>query len=100
MRNDASDGSVDANGRDDLRANTPDNEEQVSAEAESQGSDVHDTSRGGVTHGVDVLSDENPAEIEDTGRTVVDHSRVAETRGVDVIDLGPTDLPTDGDIER
>jgi len=99
MRNDASDGSVDANGRNDLQADTPNHEGQVSAEAESQGRDVHDTSRGGVARGTDVLSAVNPEEIEDTGRTVVDHSRRAETRGVDVIDLGPVDEPPDGASE-
>ena len=106
MRNDpggASDDRLDAYGADDRHADALDaaraEEGQVSAEAESQGRDVRDISRGGVEHGVDVLSDENPAEIENTGRTVVDRSRIAETRGADVIDLGPVDEPLDDTTE-
>lgn len=59
------------------------------AEAVSQGRDVHDTTRHGTSHGLDVLSDDGAPEIESHGRTVIDRSRHVEARGTDVIDLGP-----------
>lgn len=58
-------------------------------EAVSQGRDVHDTTRHGVSHGRDVVSDDDTSEIESHGRTVIDRSRFAEARGTDVIDRGP-----------
>lgn len=62
---------------------------QESDEAKTHGLEVDDTTRQGVTHGLDVVTDAEQPNIESHGRDVIDRSHDAETRGVDVIDLGP-----------
>lgn len=70
------------------------------SEAESQGRDVHDLTREGATHGLDVITDGEQPNIESHGRTVVDHSHRAEAHGVDVFDLGPNPHIDDESLDR
>ncbi len=97
---------------DDLRDTTTGNAENASKAAPEQperpasgevvilGRDAHDSSRTGVTHGRDVLSEGEQPGVETHGRTVIDHTHRSEARGVDVIDLGPSAPEVDEPQER
>ncbi len=74
--------------------------ELESAESETEGSDVHDLTREGVTHGVDVTTNAENLNVESEGRTVVDRSHRVETHGVDVFDLGPNPPIDEEPLER
>lgn len=63
----------------------------LSPEAASQGRDVHDLTRQGVSRGRDTVEPSDPETTESHGRDVIDRGRHVEVKGVDVLDLGPID---------
>ncbi|HZC06062.1 MAG TPA: hypothetical protein VE338_10500 [Ktedonobacterales bacterium] len=84
--------------RDDDLRDRPVGEEQLGDEEVSEGRDVHDLTRTGQPHGVDVTTTGEQPGIESRGETVIDRTHAAESRGVDVIDEGPV-TPGEGESE-